>query len=143
MSKLNEQELIDLLHIHGFKATPQRLAICKYVLQNKDHPTAEKIYNEVKKTHKTISQATVYKTLTLLKNLGLITELSFENNQSRFDPNLNYHINIICPNCESITDYESELVNEMWLKIKSEIGGNITSQRLDVYKICKNCQKNK
>ncbi len=140
MSEIDEQKLRAILHKNGLKATPQRLVICKYILQSKEHPTAEKILSDIRKKHKTISQATIYKTLSLLKRLSLITELSFDNNHSRFDPNQSIHINIICPNCNTISDYESNHINELWQEVKSEIGGNITGQRLDIYKICEKCQ---
>jgi Fur family peroxide stress response transcriptional regulator len=140
MSDKTDQELIEILHKNGLKATPQRLAICKYILQSKEHPTADKIYRDIKKEYKTIGQATVYKTLALLKKLGLISELSFDNNHSRFDPNREIHINIICPKCDSIHDYESNTINDFWMKIKAEIGGEFTGQRLDLYKLCKKCQ---
>ena len=47
----------------GYKATPQRIAICRIALYSREHPTAQSIYNEVKKVHPTVSLATVYKTL--------------------------------------------------------------------------------
>ena len=140
MSEMSEEELKVLLNKNGFKATPQRLAICIYILQSKEHPTAEKILSDVKKEHSMVSQATVYKTISLLKKLGLISELSLDYSHSRFDPNQQVHINIICPNCNLISDYESSFVNEFWDNITSEIGGTITGQRFDLYKICKNCQ---
>ncbi|HUT80267.1 MAG TPA: Fur family transcriptional regulator [Candidatus Bathyarchaeia archaeon] len=143
MSDLNDQELINLLRKNDFKATLQRIAICKYILKSKDHPTAEKVYFEIKKEYKTISQATVYKTLALLKSLGLVTELSLYNSHSRFDPNQAIHINIICPNCNSIVDFESNSIDEFWQIIKSEIGNNIIGQRLDILKECDICLKKK
>ena len=139
MSEISEQELIDLLHENELKATPQRLAICRYILRNKDHPTAEKILSEIRKEHKTVSQATVYKTITLLKRLGLISELSFDTNHSRFDPNQEVHINIVCPICHKIFDYESELISDFWKDIKLEIGEGIVGKRFDIYRACKKC----
>ena len=139
---MSEEELITLLRKNGLKATPQRLAICKYVLRSKEHPTAETILDDIKKEHKTVSQATVYKTLTLLKKLGYISELSFDNNHSRFDPNQVAHINIVCPSCGMISDYESKLVQDFLHNIRMEIGEEIISQRFDIYKSCKKCLSN-
>jgi Fur family peroxide stress response transcriptional regulator len=140
MSEIKKEELITLLRKNGLKATPQRLAICEFVLSSKNHPTAETILAEIRKEHRTVSQATVYKTLTLLRNLGLISELSFDNSHSRFDPNQEVHINIVCPSCEMISDHESDLVQDFWQDISLEIGEGIIGKRFDVYKTCNKCQ---
>ncbi|MBN1328292.1 MAG: transcriptional repressor [Candidatus Heimdallarchaeota archaeon] len=141
MSDLTDQELIDLLHQKQFKATPQRLAICRLILESKNHPTAEMIYKKIIKEYKTISQATVYKTLALMKELGLVSELSFNEKHSKYDPNISTHINLICPKCDNITDFESTIIDEFWQKITKELGNNIIGQRLDVYKLCNKCLK--
>lgn len=141
MATLSDPELVELLHKYGLKATPQRLAICKYILQSEEHPTAEKVYKEIKEKYRTIGQATIYKTIALLKEIGLISELNFGNSHSRFDPNQRVHVNIICPDCNSIFDYESELLEKFWQKIVSEVGGESIGQRLDLYKTCKKCSK--
>jgi len=143
MSDLSDQELIELLRKNGFKATPQRLAICKYILSSKKHPTAEKIYSDIKKEHKTLSQATVYKTLDLLENLGLVTELSFDNGFSRFDPNQKIHVNVICSICKTISDYSSDKISDFLENIKSDINSKIIGQRFDIYTICEKCLKDK
>ncbi len=61
---------------HGFKATPQRIAIGRYVLNNTEHPTAKDIYYEVRKTHSTVSLGTIYATLNILKEVGLNQEIN-------------------------------------------------------------------
>jgi len=99
---MDDQQLITKLRSKGYEVTPQRLAICKLILSSKDHPSAEQIYQEVKKTYPTISLATVYITLDLLKKLGLVQELGFSDRSSRYDPNNSQHINVICPKCGKI-----------------------------------------
>ena len=63
MHKITDDEIITLLKENRFKATPQRLAICRFVLESHDHPSAEQIYTTIRKDYPTISLATVYKTL--------------------------------------------------------------------------------
>ena len=141
MSEISEKELITLLKKNKLKITPQRLAICKLILSSREHPSAEMILNQLKNDYPMISLATIYKTITLLKNLGLVVELSFHNGHSRFDPNVSIHVNIICPICGKITDYESESVYDFYKKLESDIGGNFTGQRFDFYKKCQKCKK--
>lgn len=140
MSEISDSELITLFKKNGLKATPQRLAICRLVLSSKEHPTADMVFIEVKKNYPSISHATVYKTISLLKNLGLIVELNFHNCHSRFDSNVSLHVNIVCPNCNKIIDHQSKIVDEFYKKLESEIGGKLIGQRFDIYKICKECK---
>jgi len=138
---MDEQQLITKLRSKGYKITPQRLAICQLVLSSKAHPTADQIYEEVKKTHSAISLATVYFTLDLLRGLGLLQELSFSERSSRYDPNTSPHINVICPKCGKIYDYEAASVKKLWSQIVAEMGFKPLRQRLDVYQLCNACGK--
>jgi Fur family peroxide stress response transcriptional regulator len=138
---MDDQQLITKLHSKGYKVTPQRLAICKLLLSSKDHPSADQIYQEVKKQYPTISLATVYFTLDLLKDLGLVQELGFSDRSSRYDPNISPHINIICPKCGKIYDYEAANVKKLWSKIVAEMSFTPLLQRLDIYTLCDKCSK--
>ena len=139
MKKITEGEIIQFLKMKNLKATPQRLTICRVVLSSENHPSAEQIYEIVKKEHRTISLATVYKNLAILDEIGLIRELHFNGNSSRYDPRMSIHINIICPKCHTITDYESENLEKNWVKILDDIEGEIEGQRIDIYKKCEKC----
>jgi len=140
MAKITENEIIDFLKAKKLKVTPQRLTICKVVLSSDNHPTAEQIYEIVKKEHKAISLATVYKNLAILDEIGMVREIHFNSNTSRYDPKMSVHINIVCPKCHYIQDYESDNLKKDWKKIISEIDGEIKGQRIDIYKLCNNCK---
>jgi Fur family peroxide stress response transcriptional regulator len=99
---VNTEQLIAKFHEKGFKVTPQRLAICEFVLSSKEHPTTDQVYQEVKKKYPTLSLATVYQTLHLLTEIGLLQELKLSDQVSRYDPDTSLHINIICKNCGRI-----------------------------------------
>ena len=73
----SDASAIETLRKKGYKATPQRIAICQFALNSRDHPTAQQVYDQVKKIHPTVSLATVYKTLEVLKSLDLIQELIY------------------------------------------------------------------
>jgi Fur family peroxide stress response transcriptional regulator len=138
---MDDQQLITKLHSKGYKVTPQRLAICKLLFSSKDHPSADQIYQEVKKQYPTISLATIYFTLDLLKDLGLLQELGFSDRSSRYDPNTSPHINVICPKCGKIYDYEAASVKKLWSQIVAEMSFTPLRQRLDVYIFCDKCSK--
>ena len=65
---------IEALRSRGYKATPQRIAICRIALNSRAHPSAQQVHAEVKKIHPTVSLATVYKTLEVLRDLDLVQE---------------------------------------------------------------------
>lgn len=134
------EQLRSFFNKKALKATPQRLEIGKWMLSSKEHPTADQIYQKVKVKFPTISLTTVYQVLHLLETLGLLQELKFAERTSRYDPNTNPHINVICKECGIISDYESEEVNKMWRYIIEDIGEKVDSQRIDLYIKCEKCK---
>ncbi len=137
---MDVEQIIAKFHEKGFKVTPQRRASWEYVLSRKDHPTTDTVYEEVKRRHPTLSLATVYQTLHLLTDIGLLHELELSDRASRYDPNTSPHINIICKNCGIVEDYEAENVRKLWSKIIQSLGFEPVGQRLDVYRYCDQCQ---
>jgi Fur family transcriptional regulator, peroxide stress response regulator len=131
--------IIQALRSKGYKATPQRIAICKIALSSREHPSVQKIYLEVKKTHPTVSLATVYTTLHILKESGLVQELTFPQGQTRFDSYLEPHINLVCLRCGNIHDLDDLAAKELVKKVTAKAKFTPTAQRVDVYGICEHC----
>ncbi|MFZ2833521.1 MAG: transcriptional repressor, partial [Methanothrix sp.] len=80
-----DQTIIKTFRNSGYRATPQRIAISRYILRNHEHPTAQRTYQEIKRTHPTVSLATIYTTIKILKETGLICELNLPQSQTRYD----------------------------------------------------------
>ena len=140
MIHLDTQDLIKIFRENGLKLTTQRLVICDLIFSRKDHPTAEQIYQNVKKKYPMISLGTIYKTLHLLKELGLIQELGFNEGSIRYDPDMELHINMICSECGKIHDYKCDKVKEMWNVIISDLKVKPKGQRIDIYYECEDCK---
>jgi Fur family peroxide stress response transcriptional regulator len=136
-----DASIIKALRGKGYKATPQRIAISRFTLSSKDHPTAQRIYSEVKKVYPTVSLATVYKTIQILKNAGLIQQLNSQQGQTRFDSDVNPHINLVCLRCGDIKDWEDPSVPEIMAKVTATANFTATGQSLDVYGICQSCER--
>jgi Fur family peroxide stress response transcriptional regulator len=130
---------IEALRSKGYKATPQRIAICRIALNSRAHPSAQQVYDEVKKIHPTVSLATVYKTLEVLRDLDLVQEINFPKGPARFDSYMNPHINMICLKCGNITDLDDVTVKEITRKIAAAKKFKPTAQRVDVHGICQKC----
>ncbi|MBN1245681.1 transcriptional repressor [Candidatus Bathyarchaeota archaeon] len=133
--------IIQALRSKGYKATPQRITVCKTALSSREHPNVQNIYREVKKTHPTVSLATIYKTLNILKESGLVQELNFSQGQTRFDPYLEPHINMVCLQCGKIQDLDDPAVKELVKKVYVKANFAPTTQRIDVYGVCGQCSK--
>jgi Fur family peroxide stress response transcriptional regulator len=134
---------IEALRKKGYRATPQRIAICRFALHSRDHPTAQRIYDEVKKVHPTVSLATVYKTLQILEELDLIQELGFPQGKARFDSYMKPHINLVCLRCGNIRDLDDLTAREIVKRVVATTKFTATGQRLDIYGICQNCGSTK
>jgi len=98
-----------------------------------------RIYRQVKKLHPTVSVATVYKTLNILKELGMIQELAFPEEEARFDPNMKPHLNLVCYRCGKVTDIEDRIAREMIVRISEMAEFAVTGQRLELNGICNSC----
>lgn len=123
--------------------TPQRLAILRILSENEGHPSAEMIYQKVKVDFPTTSLATVYKTVTLLKELGEVLELGFAEGSNRYDgTNPHPHPHLICMKCSQIVDPSLDSLEEMTHELIKETGFKIVNHRLDFFGICPDCQKN-
>jgi len=134
---------IEALRKKGYKATPQRIAICRFALNDRSHPTAQRIHDEVKKIHPTVSLATVYKTLQVLEELNLIQELNFPHGQARFDSYMKPHMNLVCLQCGIIKDLDELATREIVERVATTTKFIPTGQRLDVYGICQKCGSKK
>lgn len=137
------QELINDLKLNNLKVTPQRLSIYSYLYNNRIHPSAEIIYNDIKEEIPTISLATVYKTLKSLKEANLIREINIGEDSFRYDCNINPHSHIICRKCNKINDYycnEGELA-QLKNTILIENDFEVHFEQVYFYGLCKDCRK--
>jgi Fur family peroxide stress response transcriptional regulator len=134
-------DLIEALHGKGFKATAQRIEILKMLSETRSHPTAEEVDHKVREKFPTISPATVYKTIQVLKEAGKVQELAFYDKKTRFDANMQPHINLVCLKCEKIEDIMGPKVKEFVQKFADKSDFKIEGQRIDYYGICRDCQK--
>jgi len=135
----SDASIIEALRKKGYRATSQRIAICRFALDNHEHPSAQRIYREVKRLHPTVSLATVYKTLHVLRELRLVQELPFPQDETRFDSNVTPHFNAVCLRCGHVSDVNDRVTREVVAKAASRARFTITGQRLDIYGICERC----
>ena len=99
-------KLRELLAKHNIRVSHQRLLILDYLIMHPTHPTADKIYKDLKKIDPVISQATVYNTLNLLVEHKLVKELDFNMSSKRYEFKKTNHGHFICESCGLIEDLD-------------------------------------
>ncbi|MGI6307821.1 MAG: Fur family transcriptional regulator [Dethiobacteria bacterium] len=139
------QTIEELLRSKKIKVTPQRMAVYAVLKQTKEHPNVEMIYKKLKPDYPAISLATVYKTVDILKKIGLIQELNIGDGSLRFDSNTNPHAHVYCKNCGKVTDVENvsfeQLQDQLLMKnVMEETGFDVSSIQLYFYGLCFHCQ---
>jgi Fur family transcriptional regulator, peroxide stress response regulator len=134
--------IIKKLKENNHKLTPQRLAVVKILAASQGHPNVEQIYEQIKSDFPTMSLATVYRNVMLLKSLGEILELGFPDGSNRYDGNKPYpHPHVICLKCKKIIDPDLDSLKDMTAEIAAETGFNILTHRLDFFGYCRDCMK--
>lgn len=99
-----KRETLEALTDHGIQPSAQRVAVADYVLYTTDHPSAEKVWAEVKRGFPMLSRATVYNTLNLFTEKGLLRELVLAEGKVVFDPKLDPHHHFLDEETGEIVD---------------------------------------
>lgn len=133
-------ELIDLCHNSAVKVTPQRLEIFRELALADDHPDAEKIFQRLRKNMPTLSLDTVYRTLWLLNDLGVINTLGASREKTRFDANLKPHHHFVCNHCGMTTDFYSDELSSIRVPAAVDKFGLIEQTHVEVRGICNSCR---
>jgi Fur family peroxide stress response transcriptional regulator len=126
----------------GVRATPQRLAICKALCDSELHPSASAIYEEVRVQFPHISQATVYKALEMLVELGMASELGrIGGGQVHYDGNPSLHFHLGCISCHKILDVDAKGARRLLKDIRAQSRFEIYHSQLVYYGLCPDCQQ--
>jgi len=123
----------------GIKLTQQRIEIFREVAQTGDHPDADQVFQLVWNRIPTVSLDTVYRTLWLLNDLGLITTLGSNRERTHFDANLDSHHHFVCGICGYTRDFYSKDLDNIILPDSVGSLGEIEATHVEVRGICRGC----
>lgn len=136
-------QLTRMLRAAGMRITPQRLAICDYLITSVQHPTAQMIYDHLRPLHPNLSLATVYNTLEALSQLGAIHALGSAGDEAvHYDADTSPHVNLACTSCHQVIDLPSQYVQALGEEVASNSGYKIVGARVLYYGLCPACQAN-
>jgi Fur family ferric uptake transcriptional regulator len=139
-----KQRFLDFLAHKNLRITSQRQAIVDTVFDTEEHFTAEQLLEWSRRRDKSVSRATVYRTLPLLTESGLVREMDFGKDYKFYDPNYAEHPNhnhLICQDCEKIVEFESEKISQIENEITHKLGFSLKSQRLQITGTCEELKK--
>lgn len=123
------------------RMTNQREMILRELVKNKQHLTADELYDIVKKTMPRISLATVYRNLEILSEAGIIGKLEISGRQKRFDYDPEDHDHIYCAVCHRVDNLNLERSGGAAKKMAEVEGYSVTGYRLEIIGICESCQR--
>jgi Fur family transcriptional regulator, peroxide stress response regulator len=121
--------------------TKQKTAIKKFLKNTVSHPTAERIYQQVKKDIPGIALGTIYRNLKLMKENGEVTEIITASRKARYDGKTDEHYHFTCDKCGQIIDLDETIDSKIQTIIAKNTGLKVTHLNLEFNGLCKDCQK--
>ena len=121
------------------KYSRQRELILEAVREDDVHPTADFIYQRLKKDHPNLSLGTVYRNLNLLSEIGTINKLHVPGMPDRFDGNITPHYHFYCKHCGRVFDVNIDFPQEIDREVERETGHHVDSHSVLFSGICKDC----
>ncbi len=135
------ERLIQGLRQAGIKVTPQRLEVFRQLAGSGDHPDAEAVHKAVRRKMPTVSLDTVYRTLWLLVDLGLVTTLGPGRERTRFDANLTPHHHFVCTKCGLTRDFYSREFDSLRTPPELARLGKVEKVQVQARGICRRCRQ--
>jgi Fur family transcriptional regulator, ferric uptake regulator len=133
------QRLNEFIASKGLRHTTQRDAIVEAAFSTTDHYTAEDLLLMARKIERSVSRATVYRTLPLLVESGLLKEMDFGKEHKFYDPNFidhPHHNHLICVDCDRIVEFEDERIEKLEENIVHKLGFSAASKMIRIEARC-------
>ncbi len=140
--RLRERIIAARLRQHGYKLTPQRREVIRVVASSQDHLTPAAIYEKVYQNRPNIGLVTIYRTIDILAELGLICELHAGGSCHSYTLSASgHHHHLICSNCGTVVDVAGHYLGELEQRLSQETGFEIKDYLLEFIGLCQACQK--
>ena len=136
------RDIVSKLSERGYRLTPQRMMILSAIKNSNDHTSAEEIYTQVAAKYPHINISTVYRTLELLKKLGLVTETNLGEGRVRYHPaDKGHHHHLVCQECGTIIDLDESVLSSLKSALLREYKFSADLRHLAIFGRCVNCSK--
>ena len=135
-------EIVNKLSERGYRLTPQRMMILSAIEGSNDHISAEEIYAQVVAKYPHVNISTVYRTLELLKQLGLVTETDLGGGRFRYHPaGKGHHHHLVCQECGATIDLDESLLSPLKRDLLREYKFSADLRHLAIFGRCANCSR--
>ncbi len=126
----------------GYRLTPQRIMVLSAIEDSDDHISAEEIYAQIVAKYPQVNISTVYRTLELLKRLGLVTETDLGGGRVRYHSvEKGHHHHLVCQECGAIIDLDESVLSSLKDTLLREYKFIADLRHLAVFGCCVNCGK--
>jgi len=133
--------LLDALREKGYRLTPQRMIVVEAIEASNDHISAEEIRAKSQLKYPYINMSTVYRTLELLTEQGLVTETDLGGGRSLYHPTGKAdHHHLVCKKCGRVTDIDVSLFQPLKDEIRAKYGFNADLEHIGIFGICTDCE---
>ena len=131
------------LRDHNLPVTSQRVAVAEAVLTSNRHLSAEDVADDVRERGASVGQATVYRTLDLLVQSGLVVERDFGEGYKRYESARDepHHEHLLCTECGTVTEFRDERLDRMTTLVAEAHGFARLRHRLVIFGVCRACQR--
>ena len=131
----------ETIRSRGLKLTHQRIVVYREVAGTLDHPSIETIFRNVRKKLPTVSLDTVYRTMALFADLGLVTAFRPFDERARFDANTDLHRHFVCTRCGATRDFEYRDFESLSIPEAAKALGRVDSRYIELRGLCAGCMK--
>ena len=126
----------------GLRFTPERETIVKEIFSLDSHFDVDELYLRLRNKGKKLSKASIYRTIPLLIDCGLVQEVYHEDGHMHYEPATQYpHGHVRCLECRKIEEFEDERIQQIEQEVKEKLGYRITGLRFELLGYCPDCLK--
>jgi Fur family ferric uptake transcriptional regulator len=134
------KDFAEALRRAGYKMTAPRKAIVQVLEQEGEHLSSGEVWALGRRIYPSLSRATVYRTLELLTNLGLIRPILLKDTAQRYVSGEGGHHHLVCSTCGAVFEFERCGVDRLAAELAERFDFQIRSHLLEFYGVCRNCQ---
>jgi Fur family ferric uptake transcriptional regulator len=142
--RLTASKIASIIRKNGHKLTPQRQVVLRVMARSHDHLTPKDIYQKSRLADPEIGRVTVYRTLDLLNDLGLLCRVHGERECRSYIMRrpMEHHHHLVCSSCGKVVDFTGCNLGEVERKLARESGFDIRGHLLEFYGLCRSCAAN-
>ncbi|TAM72922.1 transcriptional repressor [bacterium] len=126
-----------------YRLTRQRAAVLRVLQADGGHLDAEEIHERAKEELSSLGLATIYRTLDLLRELGLVQMVQYPNAAARYEARLDKHHHLLCTRCHELSDVEAPHLDELVGQIAAGVGFEPRDFKLQVSGLCRRCRNDR